>query len=197
MSWSGPNARRDKIFLRHRGARSFCTSFCDHSASPLLGIPCCNNGPCTPHTAWLYKQYFVASGAIQDQHFRGGIWAFMRVEICGLSTSHKIERYESRYPMLLRASQALSWSLLQTRRERGGTPSRRAHCIVERRIAPDREASQKQTVTQRRRGAAQRERGSTPPQRRRRAGGAGAAPPRACTRSRRVLSSHDARSLIL
>ena len=124
---------------------------------------------------------FVASGARKKQH------------CIVLGARH--DRYESRYCDAIESS-ALSWSMLQRTGE-GGTPSRRAYCIVERRIAPDREASQKQTVTQRRRGAAQRERGSTPPQRRRRAGGAGAAPPSACTRSRRVDSSHDARSLIL
>ena len=52
--------------------------------------------------------------------------------------------------MLLRATQALSWSMLQRAGEEG-SPSRRVYCIVEKRIPPKREASQKQTVTQRRR----------------------------------------------
>ncbi len=47
--------------------------------------------------------------------------------------------------MLLRASQALSWSLFSARARRD--PPLRVYCIVARRIAPDREALQKQTVT--------------------------------------------------
>ena len=53
--------------------------------------------------------------------------------------------------MLLRASQALSWSLLQRAGDKDSPL--RVYCIVERRIAPDREALQKQTVTQPRRRA--------------------------------------------
>ena len=44
-------------------------------------------------------------------------------------------------------------SLLESASARGRDPPLRVYCIVERRIAPDREASQKQTVTQRRRRA--------------------------------------------